>query len=119
MLEKGFPINERVDGWVSLYMAERWMGGKSLVLPSALGCGSCEGLTFAWDGAERGSPPHRYTLPMLFEPAAGRVEPALGSLPGMGFLGEVPTGKGRSLNHWAEPVPSWKAAAVTVPCGHP
>lgn len=36
--------------------------------------------------------------------AAGKEEPALGSFPGMGFLGEVPAGKGCSLNRWGRPI---------------
>lgn len=36
--------------------------------------------------------------------AAGKAGPALGSFPGMGFLGEVPAGKGCSLNRWGRPI---------------
>lgn len=59
-----------------------------------LGVRVCEGLPFAWGGTERGSPADRFTLPLLTELAAERPEPALGSLPGTGFLREVPAGKG-------------------------
>lgn len=41
---------------------------------------------------------------MITEPGTGKAEPALGSLPRMGFLGEVPAGKGRSLNRWGRPI---------------
>lgn len=111
-----------MDGGVSLCTAERWMGGhgeKSLVLPSALGWGTCEGLPFAWGGAERGSPMCRCTLPMLTEPAAGRADPALGSLPGMGFLGEVPAGKGRSLNRWGRPIAFLEGSSSDSPMRPP
>lgn len=103
-------------------MAERRMGGgkkESLVLPSALGWGTCEGLPFAWGGAERGSPTCRCTLAVLTEPAAGRAAPALGSLPGMGFLGEVPAGKGRSLNRWGRPIAFQEGSSSDSPMRPP
>lgn len=78
---------------------------------------------------QRGSPlcvglswkrlPHMKVHPPHAHRAAGKAEPALGSFPGMGFLGEVPAGKGRSLNRWGRPTAFLEGNSSDSPCGHP
>lgn len=78
---------------------------------------------------QRGSPlclglsrerfPHTKVHPSCAHGAAGEAEPALGSFPGMGFLGEVPAGKGCSLNRWGRPIAFLEGSSSDCPMWPP
>lgn len=74
--------------------------------PSSCACGreQLQGspLFIGWSWG--GSPTRGHSFPVPTVLAPGRTVLALGSLPGMVFLGEVPAGKGRSLNRWGRPI---------------
>lgn len=82
------------------------MGGGSQLLPPPFPClwpGTAAGVSPLHGVELWGSPSRGHSLPVPTVLAPGRTVLALGSLPGMVFLGEVPAGKGRSLNRWGRP----------------
>lgn len=124
MVEKEFPINGRVGGWRGFPLHGRKMdlgvGGRSpWFSPLPWGGGAVRVSPLHGVGL-KGLPPHAGApSSVLTELAAGRAEPALGSLPGMGFLGEVPAGKGCSLNRWGRPIAFLEGSSSDSPMWPP
>lgn len=91
----------KMEGWGLQLLPSVWCRGQLRGSPLFVG----------WS---RGFPPH------TAEPlGTRRAALALGSLPGIGFLGEVPAGKGRSLNRWGRPTAFLEGSSTDSPMWPP